>query len=95
MNSEFLAKLATKGTSFTNFTNLCHPSYPNYLAMIAGTSFGMHSDRQINLPDDAQHRTIADLLDWKNYAENYPTDVQLILKLMKGNMLANMAVPEF
>lgn len=80
MSNEFLAKLATKGTSFTNFKNLYHPSYPNYLAMIAGTSFGMHSDRQINLPDDAQHRTIADLLDWKNYAENYPTDVQPYLE---------------
>jgi hypothetical protein len=84
MNNEFLAKLATQGTNFTNFKNLYHPSYPNYLAMIAGTSFGMHSDRQINLPDDAEHRTIADLLDWKNYAENYPTDVQPYLRADEG-----------
>jgi Phosphoesterase family len=84
ISNAFLAKLAAKGTSFTNFKNLYRPSYPNYLAMIAGTSFGMHSDRQINLPDDAQHRTIADLLDWKNYAENYPTDVQPYLEADEG-----------
>lgn len=84
MSNEFLAKLATKGTSFRNFKNLYHPSYPNYLAMIAGSSFGMHSNSQINLPDDAQHRTIADLLDWKNYAENYPTNVQPYLKADAG-----------
>jgi hypothetical protein len=82
MRNAFLAKQATRGISFTNFKNLYHPSYPNYLAMIAGTSFGMHSDRQINLPDDAQHRTIADLLDWKNYADNYPTDVRLRITLV-------------
>ncbi|HVS89447.1 MAG TPA: alkaline phosphatase family protein [Candidatus Acidoferrum sp.] len=84
ISNPFLAKLAGKGTSFTNFKNLYHPSYPNYLAMIAGSSFGMHSDRQINLPDDPQHRTIADLLDWKNYAENYPTNVQPYLEADEG-----------
>jgi hypothetical protein len=84
MKNEFLAKLAAKGTSFTNFKNLYHPSYPNYLAMIAGTSFGAHSDRQINFPDDAQHRTIADLLDWKNYAEDYPTGIQPYLEADEG-----------
>jgi len=84
MSNEFLAKLATKGTSFTNFKNLYHPSYPNYLAMIAGTSFGMRSNRQINFPDDPQHRTIANFLDWKNYAENYPTDLKPYLGAGEG-----------
>jgi len=84
MRNEFLAKLATKGTSFTNFKNLYHPSYPNYLAMIAGSSFGMHSDHQVNFTDDPQHRTIADLLDWKNYAEDYPTNVQPYLGAASG-----------
>jgi hypothetical protein len=80
MSNEFFAKLASKGTSFTNFKNLYHPSYPNYLAMVAGSSFGMHSDHQINLPDDTQHRTIADLLDWTSYAENYPSHIQPYLQ---------------
>jgi len=84
MGNEFLAKLAARGAGFSNFKNLYHPSYPNYLAMIAGTSFGAHSDRQIDFPDDAQHRTIADLLDWKNYAENYPTRVQPYLAAKHG-----------
>ena len=75
MSNGFLAKLATKGTSFTNFKNLYHPSYPNYLAMIAGSYFGTRSDHQISFPDDPEHRTIGDLLDWKNYAENYPSGV--------------------
>ena len=89
MSNEFLAGLATKGTSFTNFKNLYHPSYPNYLAMIAGNSFGMHSDHQINLPNDAQHKTIADFLDWKNYAENYPPHVQPYLEADEGKLPAN------
>jgi hypothetical protein len=84
MSNEFFAKLASKGTSFTNFKNLYHPSYPNYLAMVAGSSFGMHSDHQINLPDDAQHRTIADLLDWTSYAENYPSHTQPYLQADEG-----------
>jgi hypothetical protein len=52
-----------------------HPSYPNYLAMIAGSTFGMKGwfgDNQKNFSDDNQHRTIGDLIEWKNYAENYP-----------------------
>ena len=45
--------------------------------MIAGSDFGTHrplllSDRQRTFNDDSEHRTIADLLNWKNYAEDYP-----------------------
>jgi hypothetical protein len=78
-----LTELAAKGASFTNFHALFHPSYPNYLAMIAGTDFGRHrggsylGDKQVNLPNDAAHRTIADTLiaaglDFKQYAEELP-----------------------
>src|ERR1700737_3692019 len=84
MSNEFLAKLATKGTSFTNFKNPYPPSYPNYLAMIAGSYFGTRSDHQMSFPDDPEHRTIGDLLDWKNYAENYPSGVQPYLDASKG-----------
>ena len=77
MKSDLLKSLAQKGAIFSNFGNLYHYSYPNYLAMIAGSDFGIHqpellSDGQRNFNDDAQHRTIADLLDWKDYAEDYP-----------------------
>jgi hypothetical protein len=78
-----LADLAAHGASFSNFHALFHPSYPNYLAMIAGTDFGVHDrsrflrDSQVNFPNDAAHKTIADRLiasglDFKNYAEELP-----------------------
>ena len=78
-----LADLATHGASFSNLHALFHPSYPNYLAMIAGTDFGVHrrgrylADRQVNFPNDASHKTIADRLidnglDFKNYVEELP-----------------------
>ena len=81
-----LAALAAKGASFSNFHALFHPSYPNYLAMVAGTDFGIHrrgryvADRQVNFPNDAAHKTIADRLiasglDFKNYAEELPQGV--------------------
>jgi Phosphoesterase family len=80
-----LADLAAQGASFTNFHALFHPSYPNYLAMVAGTDFGIHrrgrllADNQMNLPNDAAHRSIADRLiaaglDFKQYAEELPNE---------------------
>ncbi len=79
------ADLAAQGASFTNFHALFHPSYPNYLAMVAGTDFGSHrrgrflADNQVNFPNDAEHRTIADRLiaaglDFKQYAEELPNE---------------------
>ena len=77
IKNDLLKSLAQKGAVFSNFGNLYHNSYPNYLAMIAGSDFGIHkpqmlSDSQRNFNDDSEHRTIADLLKWKNYAEDYP-----------------------
>ena len=79
-----LTALAAQGASFSNFHALFHPSYPNYLAMIAGTDFGLHrrgsflGDKQVNFPNDASHKTIADRmiavgLDFKQYAEELPS----------------------
>ncbi len=81
-NPDF-ASLASHGASLSNFHALFHPSYPNYLAMVAGTDFGIHrkgrmfADNQVNFPNDAEHRTIADRLvaaglDFKQYAEELP-----------------------
>jgi Phosphoesterase family len=77
IRNDLLKSLAEKGAIFSNFGNLYHYSYPNYLAMIAGSDFGIHrpqllSDNQRTFNDDSEHRTIADLLNWKNYAEDYP-----------------------
>jgi hypothetical protein len=77
ISNDLFKSLAQKGAIFSNFGNLYHYSYPNYLAMIAGSDFGTHkplllSDQQRTFNDDSEHRTIADLLNWKNYAEDYP-----------------------
>jgi acid phosphatase len=77
IRNDLLKSLARKGAIFSNFGNLYHYSYPNYLAMIAGSDFGKHkplltSDNQRTFNEDNEHRTIADLLNWKNYAEDYP-----------------------
>jgi hypothetical protein len=98
-----LADLAAHGASFSNFHALFHPSYPNYLAMVAGTDFGVHrrgrylADRQVNFPNDAAHKTVADRLiasglDFKNYAEELPEgncpyriDSQHVAKSKKGD----------
>jgi hypothetical protein len=75
IKDRYLKQLADEGVEFTNFHGLAHPSYPNYLGLISGSTLGMHGvfgDDQKDFPDDNQHRTIADLLDWKNYAEEYP-----------------------
>ena len=77
ISNDLLKSLAKNGVVFSNFGNLYHNSYPNYLAMIAGSDFGAHtpqilSDNQRNFRDDTKHRTIGDLLNWRNYAEDYP-----------------------
>lgn len=96
MKDPFLAELATKGSVFTNFKNLTHPSYPNYLAMIAGSTLERDgSDKQKNFPDTIEDRTIADLLDWRNYAENYPGSDKdcYFLKDPSGSKYARKHVP--
>ncbi|MGD1025630.1 MAG: alkaline phosphatase family protein [Candidatus Sulfotelmatobacter sp.] len=76
IGSDLLKKLSLKGAVFSNFGNLYHHSYPNYLAMIAGSDFNTHkrlnSDAQVNFKEDNEHRTVGDLLNWRNYAEDYP-----------------------
>lgn len=69
----FLASLARKGAVLTNDSAVAHPSQPNYLALVAGSTLGVNSDRNVDL--DA--RQIGDLLEakglqWKVYAEGFP-----------------------
>jgi len=79
MKDPFWPQLAQMGASFSNFQALMHPSHPNYLAMVAGSTFGIQSNDQVTLPDDNSHRTIGDFLDWKSYAEDYPSELQPLL----------------
>jgi outer membrane biosynthesis protein TonB len=78
MSNTYFQNLATKGTLFSSFYAITHPSYPNYLSMVAGSTFGISSNTQVNL----QQKSIADLLEakglsWKSYAENYPGNCYL------------------
>ncbi len=73
VTNSYFKTLINRGALFTHFNAITHPSYPNYLAMVAGSTFGIHSDSQKNLTE----KTIADLLEakgltWKSYAEDYP-----------------------
>jgi hypothetical protein len=62
-------------TLLTNYYAVTHPSLPNYLALIGGSTFGIHSDcsncflHAANLPDEieASGRT------WKDYQEDMPS----------------------
>ncbi len=71
-NSYFNA-LAQKGALAINASGQVHPSQGNYIALTAGSAYGIHSDKNIDL--DVRH--IGDLLEdagktWKVYAEDYP-----------------------
>ena len=71
----YFQTLIQQGTLFSNFHAVEGFSYPNYIAMVAGSTFGISSNRQI----DIQERVLPDLLEaqgltWKGYAEGYPGD---------------------
>jgi phospholipase C len=69
----FLTQLAKEGTLLTNFHGVSHPSEPNYIAMVGGSTLGVHGDGHFDLGQ----KNIVDLLEaknksWKVYAEDYP-----------------------
>lgn len=69
----FLASLVRRGALLSNLTAEGHPSQPNYLALVGGSTFGVTSDRNVDL-DGSE---IGDLLEakglqWKVYAEGFP-----------------------
>lgn len=73
LRQPFFSSLAKEGALLTNFKAATHPSQGNYIAMIAGTTFNIKSDK----PVDLNEKHIGDLLeeakkDWKIYAEDYP-----------------------
>lgn len=73
LRQPFLKSLIRRGALLKDFSAVSHPSQPNYIALIAGSTFGVASDRNVTL--DKPH--IGNLLDakglsWKVYAEGYP-----------------------
>jgi hypothetical protein len=72
-NQPFLSEFSKNGASLNNMIALTHPSQGNYISMVAGDTFGIKNDKNIDL--DAKH--IGDLLEakgltWKAYVEGYP-----------------------
>ncbi len=73
ISNSYFKNLAAQGANFTNMVAEIHPSQGNYIAMIAGDTYGINHDRNVDL--NAPH--LGDLLDaknksWKMYAEGYP-----------------------
>jgi hypothetical protein len=73
LDQKFLGKLAKEGVNLANYYAIRHPSQPNYIALVAGDTFGVDSDSNVDL--DVRH--LGDLLEakgktWKVYAESYP-----------------------
>ena len=69
----FFARLAKEGARLSEYYAVDHPSQPNYIAMVAGDTLGVSSDRTVTL----EQSSLADLLEaanksWKIYAEDYP-----------------------
>ena len=69
----FLASLGRRGALLSNVTAEAHPSQPNYLALVAGSTFGVRSDRNVDL----EGSQLGDLLEakglqWKVYADDFP-----------------------
>jgi hypothetical protein len=65
--------IARQGALATDLHAVGHPSQPNYVALVAGSTLGVHNDSNVRL--NARH--IGDLLEaksksWHVYAEGYP-----------------------
>ena len=73
LDQPFLKQLASEGAYLSNFYAVAHPSQPNYMALLSGTTDGIHGDATVTV--DRHH--LGDLLEarglrWKSYAEDYP-----------------------
>ncbi len=74
-SAPFFNQLASQYVLFTSYYAVTHPTLPNYIALIAGDTFGIHSDctkcylKHTSLPDliEASGRT------WKTYQEGMPS----------------------
>lgn len=81
LKQPYLKNLTKEGALLTNFKAATHPSQGNYISMIAGSTFNITNDKNVDLVE----KHIGDLLeevgkDWKVYAEDYPGNCFLGLK---------------
>jgi phospholipase C len=80
----YMKSLKSQGASLDQYHAVAHPSQPNYIALIAGDTLGVDSDKNYDL--NANH--LGDLLEaanktWKVYAEEFPGNCSL--KARVGN----------
>ena len=73
ISNAYFKSLAAKGANFTNLVAEIHPSQGNYIGMVAGDTYGINHDRNVDL--NVPH--LGDLLEnknrsWKTFAEGYP-----------------------
>lgn len=78
MSQNFLTSFAGQGALLSNFNAETHPSQGNYIALTAGSTAGVTSDKPYNL--NVSH--LGDLLEakgrtWKVYAQAYPGNCYL------------------
>jgi phospholipase C len=73
-SAPFINHLGADGTVLTHYDAITHPSLPNYIALIAGSTLGIHRDCQTcqihgtNLIDQLQAARIS----WKAYYQGLP-----------------------
>jgi len=71
----YVNALARRYALATNYYAIAHPSLPNYLAMIGGSTFGVHSDctdcsvSATNLVDQLEQSRVS----WRAYMEGLPS----------------------
>lgn len=80
----YFSKLTELGAAFTDMNGVERPSQPNYIAMVAGSTYGIKSNKNIDL----KVRNITNLLeeaglDWRAYAEDFPGNC--FLKAQSGD----------
>jgi hypothetical protein len=73
LNQKDFSNFSKNGATLTNLTAEAHPSLGNYVALVAGSSFGITSDNNLDL----KNNHLGDLLEkagknWRVYAEDYP-----------------------
>jgi len=69
------ARLAHRYAVLSGYGGIAHPSLPNYVALVSGSTHGIHSDCDDCL---VSARNLADTLEargksWKTYAEGLPS----------------------
>src|SRR3954447_8153248 len=73
-SAPFVNRLARRYAAPQNYFGVAHPSLPNYLALLGGSTFGVHSDctdcnqDATNLVDQLEHAGVS----WKGYMEGMP-----------------------